>query len=282
MGKGAFRGSLHFCGQARQSARTRSKRPFPASRRRGSGDRPPHFPAGRQAGRQAEGVPAFIRSPAFGPTDTRIGIRLPSPAAGQTDTRFIRQTRARVAPDRDAPGHPCLPTTRPGRGRASDPGRSDRPGHRRPTLICQQPARPRASLRTRLTRLTGTPPPHPDSPTTRPGRGRTPSGPDRANMLPCLPDLPAPRHDHGHDRGCGFHPPAGADRDCGIGCRTCKKSAAPGPARRPGVPEKGRKPRIHICICLPFKFLSPSLASGRRRKPLSFKFMFLLIVDYVS
>ncbi len=51
MGKGAFRGSLHFCGQARQSARTRSKRPFPASRRRGSGDRPPHFPAGRQAGR---------------------------------------------------------------------------------------------------------------------------------------------------------------------------------------------------------------------------------------
>jgi len=179
MGKGAFRGSLHFCGQARQSARTRSKRPFPASRRRGSGDRPPHFPAGRQA----EGVPAFIRSPAFGPTDTRIGIRLPSPAAGQTDTRFIRQTRARVAPDRDAPGHPCLPTTRP-------------------------------------------------------GRGRTPSGPDRTNMLPCLPDLPAPRHDHGHDRGRGFHPPAGADRDCGIGCRTCKKSAAPTPARRPGPSQK--------------------------------------------
>lgn len=223
MGKGAFRGSLHFCGQARQSARTRSKRPFPASRRRGSGDRPPHFPAGRQA----EGVPAFIRSPAFGPTDTRIGIRLPSPAAGQTDTRFIRQTRARVAPDRDAPGHPCLPTTRP-------------------------------------------------------GRGRTPSGPDRANMLPCLPDLPAPRHDHGHDRGRGFHPPADANRDCGIGCRACKKSAAPDPARRPGLPEKGRKPRIHICIHLPFKFLSHSLASDRRRKPLSFKFMFLLIVDYVS
>lgn len=90
MGKGAFRGSLHFCGQARQSARTRSKRPFPASRRRGSGDRPPHFPAGRQA----EGGPAFVRSSAFGPADTRIGIRLPSPAAGQTDTRFIRQTRA--------------------------------------------------------------------------------------------------------------------------------------------------------------------------------------------
>lgn len=223
MGKGAFRGSLHFCGQARQSARTRSKRPFPASRRRGSGDRPPHFPAGRQA----EGVPAFIRSPAFGPADTRIGIRLPSPAAGQTDTRFIRQTRARVAPDRDAPGHPCLPTTRP-------------------------------------------------------GRGRTPSGPDRANMLPCLPDLPAPRHDHGHDRGRGFHPPAGADRDCGIGCRTCKKSAAPGPARRPGLPEKGRKPRIHICIHLPFKFLSSSLASDRGRKPLSLKFMFSLIVDCVS
>ena len=221
MGKGAFRGSLHFCGQARQSARTRSKRPFPASRRRGSGDRPPHFPAGRQA----EGVPAFIRSPAFGPTDTRIGIRLPSPAAGQTDTRFIRQTRARVF---------------------------GRPGHRHPTLIRQQPARPRASLRRRQARQTGTPPPHPDSPTTRPGRER------------------------------GLHSPTDANRDCGIGCRTCKKSAAPDPARRPGLPEKGRKPRIHICIHLPFKFLSPSLVSDRGRKPLSLKFMFLLIVDYVS
>lgn len=129
MGKGAFRGSLHFCGQARQSARTRSKRPFPASRRRGSGDRPPHFPAGRQA----EGVPAFIRSPAFGPADTRIGIRLPSPAAGQTDTR------PGFSADRDTP----------------------------PFLIRQQPARPRASLRPRQARQTGTPPPHPDSPTTR-------------------------------------------------------------------------------------------------------------------
>lgn len=136
MGKGAFRGSLHFCGQARQSARTRSKRPFPASRRRGSGDRPPHFPAGRQA----EGVPAFIRSPAFGPTDTRIGIRLPSRLPD-------KQTRALS-------------------GRHA-PRVFGRPGHRRPTLIRQQPARPRASLRTRLTRQTGTPPPHPDSPTTR-------------------------------------------------------------------------------------------------------------------
>lgn len=221
MGKGAFRGSLHFCGQARQSARTRSKRPFPASRRRGSGDRPPHFPAGRQA----EGVPAFIRSPAFGPTDTRIGIRLPS-----------------RLPDKQTPALS---------GRHA-PRVFGRPGHRRPTLIRQQPARPRASLRTRLTRQTGTPPPHPDSPTTRPGRER------------------------------GLHSPTDANRDCGIGCRTCKKSAAPGPARRPGLPEKGRKPRIHICIHLPFKFLSSSLASDRGRKPLSLKFMFSLIVDCVS
>lgn len=73
MGKGAFRGSLHFCGQARQSARTRSKRPFPASRRRGSGDRPPHFPAGRPKATRHSSAP-----PAFGPADTRIGIRLPS------------------------------------------------------------------------------------------------------------------------------------------------------------------------------------------------------------
>lgn len=62
MGKGAFRGSLHFCGQARQSARTRSKRPFPASRRRGSGDRPPHFPAGRHP---AEGGPGIRPLPRF-------------------------------------------------------------------------------------------------------------------------------------------------------------------------------------------------------------------------
>ena len=92
--------------------------------------------------------------------------------------------------------------------------------------------------------------------------------------------LEASRNPHGRERG--LHPPTDANRDCGIGCRTCKKSAAPGPARRPGLPEKGRKPRIHICIHLPFKFLSSSLASDRRRKPLSFKFMFLLIVDYVS
>lgn len=217
MGKGAFRGSLHFCGQARQSARTRSKRSFPASRRRGSGDST-HI--SRQAGRRRPGIRPLPRFRAG-----RHPYRHPTalPAAGQTDTRFIRQTRARVTPDRDAPGHPCLPTTRP-------------------------------------------------------GRGRTPSGPDRANMLPGHPDLPAPRHDHGHDRGRGFHPPAGADRDCGIGCRACKKSAAPGPARRPGLPEKGRKPRIHTCIHLPFKFLSPSLASDRRRKPLSLKFMFSLII----
>lgn len=124
MGKGAFRGSLHFCGQARQSARTRSKRPFPASRRRGSGDRPPHFPAGRQA----EGVPAFIRSPAFGPTDTRIGIRLPSPAAGQTDTRFIRQTRAPgFWQTGTSPPHPDSPTTRTAAGEPPTPaGPTDR------------------------------------------------------------------------------------------------------------------------------------------------------------
>ncbi len=182
MGKGAFRGSLHFL-----RAASTAERPYPQQAPL-SGKPTARFRLtdpriSRQAGHPAEGGPAFVRSPAFGPTDTRIGIRLPSPAAGQTDTRFIRQTRARVAPDRDAPGHPCLPTTRP-------------------------------------------------------GRGRTPSGPDRANMLPCLPDLPAPRHDHGHDRGRGFHPPAGADRDCGIGCRTCKKSAAPTPARRPGPSQK--------------------------------------------
>lgn len=192
MGKGAFRGSLHFCGQARQSARTRSKRPFPASRRRGSGD---STRICRQAGRRRPGIRPHLRFRAG-----RHPYRHPTalPTAGQTDTRFIRQTRA--------------------------------PGFR----------------------LTGTPPPHPDSPTTRPGRER------------------------------GLHPPTDANRDCGIGCRTCKKSAAPGPARRPGLPEKGRKPRIHICIHLPFKFLGPSLASDRRHKPLSFKFMFLLIVDYVS
>lgn len=148
MGKGAFRGSLHFCGQARQSARTRSKRPFPASRRRGSGN-------STRISRLRPG-----RSPAFGPADTRIGIRLPSRLPD-------KQTHALSG--RHAPG----------------------------------------------SRLTGTLPGHPCLPTTRPGRGRTPSGPDRANMLPCLPDLPAPRHDHGHDRGRGF-PPAGG---CGPGLR---------------------------------------------------------------
>lgn len=223
MGKGAFRGSLHFCGQARQSARTRSKRPFPASRRRGSGDRPPHFPAGRQAGRRR------TRHSSAPPLSGR-----PTPVSAS-----------------DCP--PRLPDKQtPALSGRHAPRVFGRPGHRHPTLIRQQPARPRASLRPRQARQTGTPPPHPDSPTTRPGRER------------------------------GLHSPTDANRDCGIGCRTCKKSAAPDPARRPGLPEKGRKPRIHICIHLPFKFLSSSLASDRGRKPLSFKFMFLLIVDYVS
>lgn len=222
MGKGAFRGSLHFCGQARQSARTRSKRPFPASRRRGSGDRPPHFPAGRASGRRRPGIrplPRFRagRHPYRHPTASRLPDKQTLALSGRHAPRVF-----------------------------------GRPGHRHPTLIRQQPARPRASLRPRQARQTGTPPPHPDSPTTRPGRER------------------------------GLHSPTDANRDCGIGCRTCKKSAAPDPARRPGLPEKGRKPRIHICIHLPFKFLSPSLASGRGRKPLSLKFMFSLIVDCVS
>ena len=129
MGKGAFRGSLHFCGQARQSARTRSKRPFPANRRRGSGDRPPHFPAGRQA----EGGPGIRPHLRF--RAGRHPYRHPTalPTAGQTDTR------PGFSADRDTP----------------------------PFLIRQQPARPRASLRPRQVRQTGTPPPYPDSPTTR-------------------------------------------------------------------------------------------------------------------
>ena len=225
MGKGAFRGSLHFL-----RAASTAERPHPPQAPL-SGKPTARFgwlthaiPAGRASGRRRPGIRPLLRFRAG-----RHPYRHPTalPTAGQTDTRFIRQTRARVAPDRDAPGHPCLPTTRP-------------------------------------------------------GRGRTPSGPDRANMLPCLPDLPAPRHDHGHARGRGVHPPTDPDPDCGTGFRTRQETAAPDPARRPGLPEKGRKPCIHICICLPFKFLRPSPVSDRRRKPLSFKFMFLLIVDYVS
>ena len=129
MGKGAFRGSLHFCGQARQSAHTRSKRPFPASRRRGSGDRPPHFPAGRQAGRRRPGIhplPHFRadrhpyrhptalpgcrtnRHPLY-PADTRPGSRLtgtlraipvcqqPVPAAGVPLPAPTEQTCCRAS-----------------------------------------------------------------------------------------------------------------------------------------------------------------------------------------
>lgn len=171
MGKGAFRGSLHFCGQARQSARTRSKRPFPASRRRGSGDRPPHFPAGRQAGRRRPGIHPLPRFRA-----DRHPYRHPTALPGCRTNRHAPRVFGR-------PGHP-------------------------PFLIRQQPARPRASLRPRQARQTGTPPPHPDSPTTRPGRER------------------------------GLHSLTDANRDCGIGCRTCKKSAAPTPARRPGPSQK--------------------------------------------
>lgn len=130
MGKGAFRGSLHFCGQARQSARTRSKRPFPASRRRGSGDRPPHFPAGRQAGRRRTGIHPLPRFRAG-----RHPYRHPTALPGCRTNRHAPRVFGR-------PGHP-------------------------PFLIRQQPARPRASLRPRQARQTGTPPPHPDSPTTR-------------------------------------------------------------------------------------------------------------------
>lgn len=224
MGKGAFRGSLHFCGQARQSARTRSKRPFPASRRRGSSDRPPHFPAGRQAGR-----PKASRHSSAPPLSGR-----PTPVSASDCPPRLPDKQTPALSGRHAPG-------------------SRLTGTLRAIPVCQQPV-PAA----------GVPLPAPTEQTC------------------CRASLICQRHDHGHDRGRGSYPPAGANRDCGIGCRTCKKSAAPDPARRPGLPEKGRKPRIHICIHLPFKFLSPSLVSDRGRKPLSLKFMFSLIVDCVS
>lgn len=122
MGKGAFRGSLHFCGQARQSARTRSKRSFPASRRRGSGDST-HI--SRQAGRRRPGIRPLPRFRAG-----RHPYRHPTalPAAGQTDTRFIRQTRAPGSRQTGTPpSYPDSPTTRTAAGESPPPaGPTDR------------------------------------------------------------------------------------------------------------------------------------------------------------
>lgn len=106
MGKGAFRGSLHFCGQARQSARTRSKRPFPANRRRGSGD---STRISRQAGRRRPGIRPLPRFRAG-----RHPYRHPTALPGCRTNR-----------------HPLYPAdTRPGHAR---------PGPSRAIPVCQQP-----------------------------------------------------------------------------------------------------------------------------------------------
>ena len=139
MGKGAFRGSIHFL-----RAASSAERPYP--QQAPLSGKPTarlgcltHAYPGRP-GIRPKADPAFVRTSAFGPADTRIGIRLPS-----------------RLPDKQTPALS---------GRHA-PRVFGRPGHRRPTLIRQHPARPRANPRPRPPRWTGPPPPSPDTPTTR-------------------------------------------------------------------------------------------------------------------